>query len=156
VRAAVWFIVRVTMPTPCRLAVTLACAALLGGLAAPAASRRPEDGQSAARSARQGVYTRAQADRGKKIFAQRCASCHPLETFTEPVFLATWKGQTAHDLFTSIRTTMPQESPGALPRQEYADVLAYLLQLNKLPPGTDELAATDDALKKVLIEPPAK
>jgi mono/diheme cytochrome c family protein len=144
------------MPNLCRLAVALACAAVLGGLAASAAPRRPDDGQSTGKSARDGIYTRAQADRGKKIFAQRCAGCHPLETFTEPLFLATWKGQTAHALFTSIRTTMPQESPGGLRRQEYADVLAYLLQLNKLPAGSEELAATDDALKKILIEPAAK
>jgi S-disulfanyl-L-cysteine oxidoreductase SoxD len=142
------------MPTRSRLSVALACAALVGGLAASAASRLPDDGQSAGKSAREGIYTRAQAERGKKIFGQRCASCHPLETFTEPLFLATWRGQTAHALFTQIRTTMPQESPGGLRRQEYADVLAYLLQLNKLPPGTEELAATDDALKKIVIEPP--
>jgi mono/diheme cytochrome c family protein len=143
------------MPTPCRLALVLAATGLLVALAATTPPPTAAAGQSsgAAISAREGVYTRAQATRGQKIFAARCAACHPLETFTEPLFLDTWKGQTAHALFTSIRTTMPQESPGGLRRQEYADVLAYLLQLNKLPPGNEELATTDDALKRILIEP---
>jgi S-disulfanyl-L-cysteine oxidoreductase SoxD len=144
------------MPKPCRLAVALACAGLLAGVGASATARPPEADQSAGKSARQGVYTRDQAERGRKVFGARCAGCHPLDTFTQPLFLATWKGQTAHALFTSIRTTMPQESPGGLRRQEYADVLAYLLHLNKLPAGPEELATTDDALKKILIEPAAK
>jgi S-disulfanyl-L-cysteine oxidoreductase SoxD len=144
------------MPKLYRLAVALTCAGLLGGLAASAAARSPEPHQPAGTSAREGVFTRAQAERGQKLFSQRCAGCHPIETFTEPLFLATWRGQTAHALFTSIRTTMPQENPGGLRRQEYADLIAYLLHLNKLPAGSEELGASDDALKRVVIEPPLK
>jgi mono/diheme cytochrome c family protein len=146
------------MPKLYRFAVALSAGGLLCGLAAATPAPTAAAGQSGGgmKSAREGIYTRAQATRGQKIYAARCASCHPVETFTEPLFLATWKGQTAHALFTSIRTTMPQEAPGGLRRQEYADVLAYMLQLNKLPPGDEELATTDDALRKILIEPPAK
>lgn len=142
------------MPIPCRLAVALACVSLLVGLGESITAPPASGAQSAAgKSARDGVYTRAQADRGRKIFGEKCAACHPLEAFTEPVFLAAWEGQTAHALFTSIRTTMPQENPAGLRRQEYADILAYLLHLNKLPTGSEELGATDDALKKILIVP---
>lgn len=132
--------------------------ALLAGIGASASAWPTAAAQTGAgaRSARDGVYSRAQASRGQKIFGVRCAGCHPIEAFTDQVFLAAWKGQTAHALFTSIRTTMPQENPGGLRRQDYADLLAYLLHLNKLPAGSTELGATDDALKKVVIEPPTK
>jgi S-disulfanyl-L-cysteine oxidoreductase SoxD len=146
------------MPKLYRLAVALSAGGLLCGVAAATPPPTAAAGQAggAMKSARDGVYTRAQATRGQKIYGAKCAGCHPLETFTEPIFLAAWSGQTAHALFTSIRTTMPPENPGGLPRQEYADILAYLLHLNKLPAGDAELGASDDALKKVLIEPPAK
>lgn len=140
------------MPTSVRIALALFCVAFAGSLAL---ASPPSDVQDT-KSARAGVYSAAQAQRGRKIFQSKCASCHPLEFFTDGTFLGTWSGQTAHALFTVMRTTMPQESPGALRRQEYADVLAYLLELNKLPAGKVELPATDDALKKVLIEAPGK
>lgn len=145
------------MPTPVRVSMTVLLAALVSAIAASAASpAAPPAGQTGAKSARAGVYSSDQALRGRKVFREKCAACHPTEFFTDGVFLGTWSGQTAHALFTVIRTTMPQETPGSLRRQEYADVLAYLLQLNKLPAGKVELAPTDDALKKVTIESPTK
>jgi mono/diheme cytochrome c family protein len=144
------------MPRPVRVLIAVLLAALVSALAAPAAVRPGSAaGQAATTSVRDGVYSRAQAARGQKIYGDKCAGCHPVEAFTDQVFLAAWNGQTAHALFTSIRTTMPQENPGGLRRQDYADLLAYLLQLNKLPAGSAELGASDEALKKVLIEPPA-
>lgn len=145
------------MPTPVRVSIAVLLAALVSAIAASAASRPgPPAGQAAGKSARAGVYSADQALRGRKVFREKCAACHPPEFFTDGVFLDTWSGQTAHALFTTIRTTMPQETPGSLRRQEYADVLAYLLQLNKLPVGKVELAPTDDALKRVTIEAPRK
>lgn len=138
-----------------RLLTTLTLAGLLAGTVT-ARSVTPAGAGAPQTSARDGVFTRAQATRGAKIYGERCAGCHPIEAFTDSVFLAAWKGQTAHALFTSIRTTMPQENPGGLRRQDYADLLAYLLHLNKLPAGSAELGSTDAALKKVVIEPPAK
>lgn len=144
------------MPKFCRAAAVLMLGALLAGIAASSSAPAAAQVNTATTSARQGVYSPEQAERGQKIYAEKCAGCHPTEFFTDEVFLAAWKGQTAHALFTVIRTTMPQENPGGLRRQDYADLVAYLLHLNKLPAGSTELAATDDALKKVVIEPPAK
>lgn len=137
--------------------MTVLVAALVGAIAASAASLpAPPAGQTGAKSPRAGLYSADQALRGRKVFREKCAACHPTEFFTDGVFLGNWSGQTAHALFTAIRTTMPQETPGSLRRQEYADVLAYLLQLNKLPAGKVELAPTDAALKQITIEAPGK
>jgi mono/diheme cytochrome c family protein len=141
------------MPIPVRVSMVLLCAALLGSFAS---ASTPTPRVQSAKPARDGVYSTAQAQRGRKIFLQKCAACHPIEFFTDGTFLGTWSGQSAHAVFTVIRTTMPQETPGALRRQEYADVLAYLLQLNKLPAGSVELPPSDEALKKVRIEAPGK
>lgn len=144
------------MPKFVRVSIHILMAALVSAIAASASTPPKGAGQAGAKSARDGVYSAEQAGRGRKLFREKCASCHPLEFFTDSTFLGTWSGQTAHALFTAIRTTMPQESPGVLKRQEYADVLAYLLQLNKLPAGSTELAASDDTLKKIVIVAPVK
>ena len=126
---------------------------LLGAGASPARARPQGEG---ARSVREGVYSIAQAERGDRIFKERCASCHQPGEFTTPAFMAAWTGQTADDLFEILRTRMPTDNPGSLRRQEYADLLAYLFNLNGLPAGEAELNATASTLKQVLIEPPIK
>lgn len=103
------------------------------------------------KSVRDGVYTTEQAERGGKLSSDICAACHQDDFFTETL-LTSWSGTTADMLFDLIRTTMPQDRPSSLTRQQYADILAYILRLNGLPPGQQELGASDDALKKILIE----
>lgn len=105
----------------------------------------------ATRSARDGVYTAEQAERGAKLSADTCAACHMEDFFTETLLMS-WSGAPANMLFDLIRTTMPQDRPGSLTRQQYADILAYIFRMNGLPPGEQELGASDDALKKILIE----
>jgi alcohol dehydrogenase (cytochrome c) len=59
-----------------------------------------------------------------------------------PVFLRKWTvpERSLGDLLYLIRTTMPYGAPASLPRQEYADVLAYLLQGNGTAAGQVELS----------------
>lgn len=101
-----------------------------------------------------GIYSAEQAERGARLFDDRCSACHTTEQFTGPQFILSWGGQPALGLYTLIRTTMPQGSPASLKRQEYADILAFLLRENGLPDGPGELPSTDAALKKTIIEIP--
>ena len=51
---------------------------------------------------------------------------------------------------------MPEDNPGALARQEYIDVIAYIFSLNAYPAGPNDLPGDDDGLKKIRIDnPPA-
>lgn len=106
---------------------------------------------SGASTSASGIYSAEQAARGATLFVERCSACHKVDQFTGPEFLLIWGGQPALGLFTLIRTTMPQGSPASLTRQQYADILAYLLRENGLAAGSTELAGTDAALKKVVI-----
>jgi hypothetical protein len=47
---------------------------------------------------------------------------------------------------------MPATNPGGLTDQAYADLAAYLLQMNKFPEGTAELPPDAEALRGVLIQ----
>ena len=58
------------------------------------------------------------------------------------------------ELFGVMRESMPEDNPGTLPAQEYGDVVAYFLQLNKFPTGADELVGSDEAMAAILFEKP--
>ena len=112
-------------------------------------------------STRDGVYTEAQASRGQAAYKRSCASCHgnALEgsgaatpPLVGPEFTGNWTGQTLDDLFEKMQTTMPADHPGALSRSANADILAYILQANKLPAGKSELTGIDAALKLIRFE----
>ncbi len=102
---------------------------------------------AAMRSVWDGVYTQAQADRGKAAFEQNCAKCHggQLQGMDEipPLsgghFMADWETQSIADLVQRIHNTMPMDNPGALSTASSTDVVAYLLSQNKIPAGDTEL-----------------
>jgi mono/diheme cytochrome c family protein len=110
------------------------------------------------RSVWDGVYTKEQATRGA-LSSGLCTQCHgdsfqgdPAPPLTGPDFLAKWDGRTVGDLFELIRQTMPDDDPGALTREQYADLLAYIFSLNKFPAGTTELADEAEPLKQIRFQ----
>ena len=46
---------------------------------------------------------------------------------------------------------MPESNPGALPLDQYADILAYILSLSRYAPGDTPLASDPDALADITI-----
>jgi mono/diheme cytochrome c family protein len=119
-----------------------------------------------ARTAKDGVFTDAQAARGKAIFNMRCALCHGerLEGAAGPPlagqeFLGPRDSQPLADVFEKINATMPADAPGTLEPQQVADVVAFILQANQFPAGRAELASTAAPLKQITItatNPPAR
>jgi mono/diheme cytochrome c family protein len=107
---------------------------------------------AAAKSASGGVYTDAQARRGENSYKTNCVSCHSAKEYTGSAFTVAWVSRTAFDLFEQIRTLMPEDNPGILPRQDYVDIVAYLFSMNSYPTGADELPNDDDALKRIRID----
>ena len=120
------------------LVVAVALAAALGQETAP-------------RTTRDGVYTAEQAGRGQETYAQTCAACHPLDWYKGDS-IKSWEGATLMGLYDSIATTMPQNNPGSLKRREYVALLAYVLSLNELPTGSEELPEAPEALGKIVIK----
>lgn len=104
------------------------------------------------RSTRTGVYTTTQVEFGRDIYVMNCASCHTTVSHTGPGFVAAWHGRRLWDLFRYVSERMPKSQPGSLSQREYARVVAYLLMMNGMPAGSDELVADSTALKRVQIE----
>jgi S-disulfanyl-L-cysteine oxidoreductase SoxD len=102
-----------------------------------------------------GLYSEAQAQRGLEVFTAVCSECHEVEDLTNADFRANWDGTTLYELFDNIRTTMPDENPGTLTQQQYIDVTAYVLQLNKLPSGPDDFTGDSTAASAVRLPLPS-
>jgi mono/diheme cytochrome c family protein len=111
-----------------------------------------------ARTVWDGVYTEAQAKRGEEIYFERCVRCHgptlmggtdgagPL---TGPTFNGNWNGVPLGSMLDRMRMTMPLDKPATLSRQQTADVLTYILSMNKFPVGTEELPRTAEILNLI-------
>jgi len=103
-----------------------------------------------------GVYTDEQASRGKDVYAGSCRSCHTPASHTGATFNKWWRGKRLSDLFGFISERMPKNDPGSLAPEDVADVMAYLLKMNAMPVGPNELPADVDSLKKYRIEAKSK
>lgn len=99
-----------------------------------------------------GVYTTEQAARGKDVYAGNCRSCHTPMSHTGEMFATWWRGKQLSDLFTFVSTQMPKNDPGSLSAGDAADVVAYLLQMNAMPPGKTEIYPDADSLRKYRIQ----
>ncbi len=104
-------------------------------------------------SARPGPYSADQAARGQATFERRCQRCHEVAHFSSADFFRTWTRAPLSQLYGYIATTMPRGAPGSLSRPEYAEVVAYLLALNGVPPGETDLPATNAALAQIRVVP---
>ena len=101
-----------------------------------------------------GVFTSAQAARGEETYMTICVACHPAGTYTTAAFKTSWANRPLADLFSIIKNTMPKVDPGTLTPQETAQVIAYILKSNGVPPGKTELPSELAALKSIRIEMP--
>ena len=103
-----------------------------------------------------GVYTTDQADRGQKLYSMSClGGCHNSTSHKGDAFKKNWGGHLVSELFFTIKENMPDDNPGMLSPNESVDVIGYLLKINGVPAGKDELRPDVDALKKIRIELPA-
>jgi mono/diheme cytochrome c family protein len=120
--------------------------------AAPAPVSAPAPAPAAASAG--GVFTLAQASRGKDVYAGTCKSCHTPADQAGSSFNQLWRGRPLSMLYTYVATKMPQNDPGSLSPNDAADVVAYLLFINKLPVGADELPPDADSLAHIIVGKP--
>jgi mono/diheme cytochrome c family protein len=106
------------------------------------------------KSVKAGVYSAAQADRGQALYRVKCASCHAPNRFTDDLFYTSFAGKPLWEMFDVISDSMPEDNPGSLKKEEYADVIAYLLKLNNFPAGQADLPSDKEELSLIVMEKP--
>ena len=104
-----------------------------------------------------GVFSDEQAKRGEPLYAQYCSSCHGPDLAGGEMapglvggdFAANWNDLSLGQLFDRIRTSMPQNNPGSLSRQQNADILSFILLKGSAPAGTAELPTQSEVLNTI-------
>ena len=107
-----------------------------------------------------GVFTEAQAKRGNEAYQANCSSCHGDDLHATnaeavdlvgPALRAKWSGRSLGERFERIRDRMPPGAPSSLGDESYMDILAFILQSNDVPPGSQELVP--ETAKRIVFAP---
>lgn len=128
--------------------------ALLVALSLPAAFA--QSGEEPPRTIWDGVYSQAQAERGRNAYLATCARCHgdDLAGFRGAMegkrFMEGWSEDTVHSLFHRIQSTMPPGQAGSLSDQSYVDIVAFIFSRNQFPTGDEDLSVK--GLDKIRIQ----
>lgn len=97
----------------------------------------------------QGYYTEAQARHGSEVFSANCAQCHGarLQGQAGPALAGKsfedsleYSKMSAKQLFSFISSQMPYNDPGSLKKEQYLQVLAFILKKNGYPSGSTPLS----------------
>ena len=83
-----------------------------------------------------GPYTAEQATQGKAAYEANCASCHGSDLMGAPPlagegFIGGWRTRSTRDMYNLIRTSMPADNPGGLSENNFANIVAYILQYQR-------------------------
>jgi mono/diheme cytochrome c family protein len=138
-----------------------ACGAVLLWSAVMAIAIRPVVAaqEGGGRKVWDGVYTEAQAARGKPAFETSCGRCHNnalVGSERAPAlkgdgFFSHWENDTLDKPFTKIRDTMPAGGIESVTDAGELDILAYVRSVNGAPAGREELSIELPALESITI-----
>jgi mono/diheme cytochrome c family protein len=135
---------------------------MVAAVVSMAAAARSSAQEPSKKTTWDGVYSQAQAERGRALYIEHCGHCHrddltgggseagapPLRG---PIFFYRWLHLPLSEMFLTIGTTMPQNKPDSLTPQTVIDVVSFLLRENEMPAGKTELPPDLEALKQILV-----
>ena len=117
--------------------------------------------QVAPRTVWSGVYTDAQAARGRDVYARACTYCHLDDMSGNPednapalvddTFASRWRNVSVAEMIRWTAGNMPKKAAGSLKPQEYVDVAAYIFKMNGIPAGAVEMTTDLRPFLDVLI-----
>jgi mono/diheme cytochrome c family protein len=102
-------------------------------------------------------FSGEQSKRGKEQYAQYCSQCHMANlkgADTAPALLGDAFLQDYYsvgDLFSKVSVTMPGDNVHGLGADTYLNIIAYLLQANGLPAGTENLKSDVSTMKRMAL-----
>ncbi|MDY6983541.1 MAG: PQQ-binding-like beta-propeller repeat protein, partial [Pseudomonadota bacterium] len=111
-------------------------------------------------STRDGIYTMQQAQAGASLYVQSCIECHGATlrgseagpALVGAQFWTKWEGMNLAALFQITASTMPVNNPNGFSPQQYANLIALILQQNGLPAGQTPLADNAGALVAITLQ----
>lgn len=129
------------------LATTVVVAVVFAMLPVTGPHEAAAQGEGAQARTARGWFTPEQAERGEEDYTQHCARCHgdglqgdgANPALAGEAFMSRWGGESVHTLFQISKHTMPLDNPNSLGDDSYAAIVAYILEENGFPSGTQEL-----------------
>ena len=134
------------------LAALVLVGAVVERVVAQAAPGTARPAASAQKTTLSGIYTAAQAAKGEDIYYTTCISCHPKGTYAGAGFKNNWNNRPLWDLWDWISNKMPKNDPGTLEPGQVVQVMAYILQQNKMPAGSVALPPNEKTLYGIKIQ----
>lgn len=146
-----------------RLATSSAACLWVALIVASVHAQAPTPADSSDTRIWEGVYTTAQATRGKAVYEAYCTRCHGIDmvggrqggaggpALAGQNFWLDWERATLASLYSKVTRTMPADSPGSLRTDDYVDAMAYILSGNAFPAGTVEIPASGVGLDAIRI-----
>jgi len=97
-----------------------------------------------------GIFTAAQAESGRAVYAQSCSGCHGADfggsgdapALSGSTFLLKWRPKMVSELFGEILQNMPPTNPGSLGEPAALNATAFLLERNGAQPGQQALTGS--------------
>ena len=134
---------------PGRVAIAVVAGLALAALSCGWSARADDAGPAG--------FTQAQADQGGDVYRANCATCHGpnlndgefAPSLKGVRFKAKWSGQSVGALYAYVSANMPPGQVGVLGPDDYAELVAYLLQANGAKAGDKPLPADPQALSGV-------
>ena len=140
------------------LVIALALYGALLGIGLSDASRAVVRAAPQGKGIWDGVYTEAQATRGKVAFDAQCAFCHgdDLGGDEGPAlvgvhFERNWGSRSLDGLFKKIQGTMPPSEARLVTDKEKIDIVAFVLEANGFPAGAEDLPLDPAVLAGIQI-----
>src|SRR5213594_3455839 len=99
-----------------------------------------------------GPYTAQQAAAGQVSYQANCAGCHQQNLggsgdappLRGTQFVTNWGPRTTRELLSFMQLTMPPDRAGGLSADEYAGIVAFILQSNGVAPGNQALTTNTE------------
>jgi len=111
-----------------------------------------------------GVYSKAEADRGKEAYKQLCSRCHGTDLkggLTAPglvgaKFFDRWHDLRLGDIVAYIQAAMPREHEFYVPADSARAIVGLMLEESGVPPGQDNMSTDANVQHTILITRPRR
>jgi len=116
---------------------------------------------ASAQSTRDGVFTEEQAVAGGALYLRSCVECHGITlsggeagpALVGGAFWQQWQDQSLAAFYQITASTMPVNNPNGFSPEQYADLVAFMLQQNGLPAGEEALSGNAGDLVAINMQP---
>lgn len=109
-----------------------------------------------------GVYSKAEAERGRQAYKQLCSRCHGADLkggLTAPglvgaKFFDRWHDLRLDDVVSYIQAAMPREHEFYVPADSARAIVSLMLQESGVPAGKEDMSTDVNVQRNILITRP--